>query len=87
MFGQIEEEKLTGKKSKTYHIGEYCCYGTVKVTVKRNSVLTVSFYNYKTTKLQEEDYFDLADRNAMMMYLEDNMSHYYADKIIKDFWI
>ena len=45
----IKEIELTSKKSKTYHIGECCYYGTVKVTVHKNQVLRVALCEYKTT--------------------------------------
>ncbi len=86
MFG-IKEVKLTNKKSNIYHIGENCLHGTVKVTVHQEAVLKVQFYNYKTNELKETGIFDKDEKNDMIWFLEDRMSHYYADKIINDFFI
>ena len=86
MFGQIKEVELTSIKNRTYHIGEVCLHGTVKVTVHQSQVLKIAFYNYKTNDLQESKVFDKAEKTNIMWYLEDRMSHYYADKIMKDYY-
>ena len=85
MFG-TQEIKLTGKQSKTYNIGERCCYGTVKVTVHRNQVLRVAFCDYKTTNEREVKVFDKNEKRDIVFFLEDNIDHYHADKIMKDFY-
>jgi len=86
MFGINDEEKLTGKQSKTYHIGECCYYGTVKVTVRRNQVLRVVLCDYKTNNEREVRVFDKNERREMENYLEESSTHYYADKIMNDFY-
>ena len=86
MYGQVEEVKLTGKQSKTYNIGERCCYGTVKVTVHKNQVLRVALLDYKTTNEREVQIFDKNERNKFMSFLEDNMDYYFAEKILNDFY-
>ena len=72
--------------TKTFHIGESCLHGTVKVTVDRNAKFTVNFYNYKTTDLQETAKFDFVDKAKLQWYLEDRMTPYYAGKIIDKFY-
>ena len=67
----------------THHIGEYCKYGTVRTVVDNNARITVSFYDFKTkSPVQQKETFDFVDKFKVQMYLEDNMSAYYADKVM-----
>jgi hypothetical protein len=84
MFGQ-EQVIHTGEVYKRYDIGEVCLHGSVKVRWK-GTRLHIQFLNYKTHDVQEETEIDFVDKFKVMMYLEDRMSHYYADKILKDFY-
>jgi len=87
MFGNANAISThTGVIQKTYDIGEYCLHGTVKVAIMANANIRVRFYNYKTTKLQLEETFSFVDKFKFMDFLEDYMSYYYANKIIKDFY-
>ena len=84
MFGKETIEK-TNVIIKTYHIGECCQYGTVKVWWKGLNI-SVQFMDYKTDKVRDGESFHFVDKSKVMFYLEDFMSHYYADKIMKDFY-
>lgn len=86
MFRNANEISKTNVLSRTYHIGEYCLYGTVKVAWLDNGKLRIRFYNYKTDKLQEEHIMSFVDKFNIRMMLEDRMSAYYADKIMSDFY-
>lgn len=85
MFG-TEVDEHTGLRSKTYHIGEYCKHGTVSVEYDDNARFTIRFYKYKTKENMESALFDFVDKYKMQMYLEDMMSSYNSDKIMKDFY-
>ena len=86
MFGQPQEIVLKSIQNKTYDIGEVCLHGTVKISVHQGQVLKIAFYNYKTNDLQESKVFDKEEKTNIMWYLEDRMSHYYADKIMNDYY-
>ena len=69
--------------NNTHHIGEYCKYGTVRTEVDRNANITVKFFDFKTTSpVREQETFSFVDKFKVQMYLEDNMSSYYADKVM-----
>lgn len=85
MFGQENIEK-TGVQQRVYHIGEYCKHGTVKVHHEDNARIVVRLLKFKTDQIMESAIFDFVDKFKFQMYLEDNMSSYYADKIMKDFY-
>ena len=75
-------------KVNTHHIGEYCRYGTVRTEVDRNANITVKFFNFKTTSpAQESETFSFVDKFKVRMYLEDNMSSYYAEKVMDKIYI
>jgi hypothetical protein len=76
----------TGTISKTFHIGEYCVHGTLKVYVDHNANIRFSFYDYKTNNLKEQQQFSFVDKFKIQMYLEDHMSAYYADKVMNTFY-
>jgi len=87
MFGNADGVSThTGNMSRTYDIGEVCLHGTVKVAWMDNGKIRIRFYDFKTTNLQEEDTFSFVDKFKIQMHLEDRMSAYYADKIMKDFY-
>lgn len=87
MFGNYNGISThTGVLSRTYDIGEYCQYGTVKIAWLNNGRLRIRFYNYKTDDLQEEFTRSFVDKFKIQMLLEDKMSSYYADQIMKDFY-
>ena len=87
MFGNAHAISThTGVLARTYDIGEVCIYGTVKVSWLSNAKMRIRFYDFKTDILREEETFSFVDKFRIEMYLEDHMSHYYADKIMKDFY-
>lgn len=86
MFENDQVGEATDNLTKTYHIGEVCLHGTVRLDVMMNADIRVRFYNYKTTDLQEEETFSFVDKFKLLMHLEDRMSSYYADNIINDFY-
>ena len=67
----------------THHIGEYCKHGTVRTEIEGDGKIVVRFYDFKTTSpIRESAIFDFVDKFKVQMYLEDNMSAYYADKVM-----
>ena len=85
MFGE-QKEVATDVLQRKYDIGESCTYGTVKVDVMANADIRVRFYDYKTTNLQLEETFSFVDKYKLTSFLEDHMSYYFADTIMKDFY-
>jgi hypothetical protein len=72
----------------THHIGEYCKYGTVRTEVDRNANITIKFFDFKTVSpVQEQKTFSFVDKFKVQMYLEDNMSSYYADKVMDKIYV
>ena len=70
-------------KVNTHHIGEYCKHGTVRTETDDDARIVVRFYDYKTkSPVRESAIFDFVDKFKVQMYLEDNMSAYYADKVM-----
>ena len=87
MFGNANGISThTGVRQRVYDIGEHCQYGTVKVAWMDNGNIRIRFYDFKTTNLRKEFRSSFVDKFKIQMYLEDHMSSYYADKIIKDFY-
>lgn len=88
MFGNANGISThTGVMKRTYDIGECCVYGTVKVHYEDNERIVVRFYDYKTENVKESAIFSFVDKFKLQMYLEDNMTSYYADKIMNDFYV
>ena len=70
-------------KVNTHHIGEYCAYGTVRTETDDDARIVIRFYDFKTkSPIRESAIFDFVDKHKIQWYLEDNMSAYYADKVI-----
>jgi hypothetical protein len=71
--------------TKTFHIGEYALYGTIRVTQK-DSMSNVELLDYKTKNVRERRSFEIIHKHRLLGYLEMVTTPYYADKIIKHFY-
>jgi hypothetical protein len=67
--------------TKTFHIGEYCAYGTIKVSTKDNQVL-IQLLDYKTNNVRVNMNMPLSNKWTVLHFLENFTTPYYADKII-----
>jgi len=70
---------------KTFHIGEYCKYGTIKVT-RDDLHCKVEVMDYKTKNVRVRESFHFVDKAKMQWFLEDYTTPFYADKIINHFY-
>ena len=71
--------------TKTFNIGEYCVYGTVRVTT-RELKFKVELMDFRTKNVREKETFHCVDKHKIQMYLEKFTTCYYADKIINHFY-
>lgn len=72
--------------TKTFNIGEYCKYGTIRVT-RHNIECKVEVCDYKTKNVREKASFHYVDKAKMQYYLEDYTTPFHADKIMNHFYI
>lgn len=67
--------------TKTFHIGEYCAYGTVKVTTKGDR-LNIQLLDYKSTNVRVNMNTNLSNKWDIIAYLENFTTSYYSEKIV-----
>ena len=72
-------------RTKQFHLGEHCFYGTIKVEQK-DMHITVKMCDYKTANVREKKKFHFVDKGELLWYLEDNPTPFYAEKIMKHFY-
>ena len=68
-------------KTKLFKIGEVANYGKWRMTLKGENVI-LDGIDYITNETQEIAVFQVGDYFQIQMYLEKNMSYFYADKIV-----
>lgn len=73
---------MARRMKKTWHIGEYCRFGTLKILKTTKDTITLGLCHYKQTKVEVEKTF--SKHFDMVMWLEDQTTHYYACEIIKE---
>lgn len=71
---------------KTFNIGECCLYGTI-IAERKDTKLTIKVCDYKTKNVRVKETFDFVDKAKLQWFLEDYTTPYYADKVVKHFYI
>lgn len=74
---------------KTFKIGEQCIGGIIEVEIvksrQRPTFISVRFLDWDSKKVVCFENFTLSDTRQCEMYLCDNSTSYYADKVMS--WI
>lgn len=76
--------KIKKESTKRFKIGEYAVGGIIKISIKKSYTL-IEFLDWNTDEVIQHMDFLHRKTGQMMMFLEDNTSHYYADKVLT--WI
>ena len=72
-------------RTKTFHIGEYCLYGTIIAQIK-DTYITLRVCDFKTKNARITKKFHFVDKWKMQEFLWDITSDYYADKVMQEFY-
>ena len=76
-------------RTKTWHIGEACLHGTIRVVqmdISSGIYLRVEVMDYKSKKVRERQVFHFVDKYKLIEYLQEFTTGYHVDRIVNHFY-
>lgn len=73
---------MAKRMKKTWHIGERCRFGTLKIVKATEGSITLGLCHYRTSNTVVEETF--TEHFEMMSWLEDQIDYYHATQIAEE---